>query len=148
MSRKQNKPKKKNSSLWTPFRLVTPLDQDKKPVPLNEGERYVQNSFYTVFVKEMEPEKGAEGAVQLAIKRRDGKAIREWKHLQRIKNEVVGADREAAEIFPPEELLGKLDHEHHLFVTPVGVSSIYVYEEKLRRENVSAWKALRGEKKE
>jgi hypothetical protein len=144
MSRKQNKPRKTTTSLWTEFQQVWPIGEDDQPIELSEGESWWRNSFYTVFRKELQPEEGIEGAVQLSIKRNDGKAIREWKHLQRVKNEVVGEEREAAEIFPPQSMVTSMDHEHHLFVTPVGVSSIYIYEEKVRAEGLRGLDILKG----
>jgi hypothetical protein len=143
MSRKQNKPRK-TTSLWSEFQQVWPLDEDRQPIELSEGESWWQNSFYTVFRKELAPEQGLEGPVLLSIRRNDKKAIREWKHLQRVKNEVVDPEREAAEIFPPQSMVTSMDHEHHLFVTPVGVSSIYVYEEKVRAEGLRGYDILKG----
>lgn len=113
-------------------------------VPLEDGETYWRNSFYTVFRKDLEPSLDADSAVRLSIKHNQGKAIREWKHLQRIKNELVGAEREAVEIFPPESMVTSLDNEHHLFVTPVGVSSIYVYEEKARADGLRGYNVRGG----
>lgn len=142
MSRKQNKPRK-TTSLWTEFQQVYPIGGDNKPIELEQGESWWRNSFYTVFRKELQPEEGIEGPVRLSIRRNDGKAIREWKHLQRVKNEVVGEEREAAEIFPPQSMVSSMDHEHHLFVTPVGVTSIYVYEEKVRAEGLHGYGILK-----
>lgn len=142
MSKKQNKPKKSNS-LWTEFQQVHPLDADREPVELGKGESWWRNSFYTVFRRELQFEEGIEGPIQLSIRRNDGKAIREWRHLQRVKNEVVDPEREAAEIFPPQSMVTSMGHEHHLFVTPVGVSSIYVYEEKVRAEGLRGYGLLK-----
>jgi hypothetical protein len=141
---KRNTPRKRES-LWTDFEQVYPMSQTThEAVPLEEGETYWKNSFYTVFRKDLEPSVGSDSAVRLSIKHNQGKAIREWKHLQRIKNELVGADREAVEIFPPESMVTSLDNEHHLFVTPVGVTSIYVYEEKARAEGLRGYSVGRG----
>ena len=143
MSRKQNKPRK-TSSLWTEFEKVHALDENMEPIELAKGEEWWRNSFYTVFRKELEPDEGSNGPVRLDIRRNDGKAIREWKHLQRVKNEIVGAEREAVEIFPPQSMVTSMDHQHHLFVTPVGVSSIYVYEERARAEGLQGYGLLKG----
>jgi hypothetical protein len=121
---------RKTSSLWTEFEQVYPIGYDDKPIEMGAGESWWKNSFYTVLKKDLD-----DGSVRLSIKHNQNKAIREWKHLQRIKNELVGAEREAVEIFPPESMLTSLDNQHHLFVTPEGVSSIYVYEEKMRQQN-------------
>lgn len=143
MARGKKKPVVKRTSLWTDFEQVYPHTAEG-PVELAEGETYWRNSFYTVFRKEIDPELGMEGAVRLSIKHNYGKAIREWKHLQRVKNELCGEEREAIEVFPPQSMVASLDNEHHLFVTPVGVSSVFVYEEKLRAEGISGYQVLRG----
>lgn len=41
--------------------------------------------------------------VWLTIKRCDGVPIHDWRELQAIKNEIVGADREGFELYPAEE---------------------------------------------
>lgn len=142
MSRKQNKPKK-TTSLWTKFEQVYPMGYDEKPIKLEEGESWWRNSFYTVFRKELDPDIGLEGAIRLDIKRNDDKAVRDWRHLQRVKNEVVDEEREAAEIFPPQSMVTSLDHQHHLFIPPVGVTSIYIYEEKARAEGLRGYNITR-----
>lgn len=132
-----------SSSLWTEFVEVFPHNRsDDEPVEVDGGETYWSNSFYLVNRVALEPEKGLEGAVRLSMKRHDGKALREWKHMQRVKNELCGEEREAVEIFPPQSMVTSMDHEHHLFVTPVGVASIYVYEEKLRSESLNGYEAV------
>ncbi len=131
--RKKNAPGR-TVSMWTAFDQVYPVSTvDDKPLEEVAGETYWRNSFYLVMRKALEPDKDLEGAVLLTIKQSHGKAIRDWKHFQRIKNELVDPEREAVEIFPPESMVTDISNEHHLFVTPVGVSSIYVFEEKMRQ---------------
>lgn len=145
------KQKPTSTSLWTDFEMVYPV-VDGTPVELEEGEQYWRNSFYTVMVKHIVPSEGVEGPVRLDIRHNQDKAIREWKHLQRIKNELVGEEREAMEIFPPQSMIANMSNMHNLFVTPVGVSSVYVYDEKMRNHNVTdpyaAVMSTRREKKE
>jgi len=43
--------------------------------------------------------------VPLAIMRLDGQAIHDWRELQRIKNEIVGDEIEAVELYPAESRL-------------------------------------------
>lgn len=147
MGKRKWKPPKKTSSIWTEFQQVYPVKEDGSKMDLNPGETYWRNSFYLVFRKELEPEVGLQGSVLLRIRHNQDKAIREWKHLQRIKNELAGSEREATEIFPPQSMVTSMDNEHHLFVTPVGVSSIYVYEEKVRAEGLSGYGIVRQQQK-
>lgn len=52
----------------------------------------------------------------LAIKRRDKEPIRSWRDLQRIKNDIIGDEYEAVEIFPAESRLVDTSNQYHLFV--------------------------------
>jgi hypothetical protein len=60
-----------------------------------------------------------EGAVRmLSIRRVDRKAIRDWRHLQRIKNDVAGPEVEAIELFPAESRLVDTANQYWLWVLP------------------------------
>ena len=52
----------------------------------------------------------------LSIKRRDKKIIRDWRHLQRIKNELVVPEHEGMELFPAESRLVDSANQYHLWV--------------------------------
>jgi hypothetical protein len=136
------KQKPTSTSLWTEFEKVYPMQQDGTPVELEEGEQYWRNSFYLVLVKQLDPSEGETGPIRLDIRHNQDKAIREWKHLQRIKNELVGEEREAMEIFPPQSMIADMSNTHHLFVPPVGVSSVFVYEEKIKQESVNPYSVI------
>jgi hypothetical protein len=56
----------------------------------------------------------------LSIKRRDKKAIHDWRALQRIKNDLVGEEFEAIEIYPSESQLVDEANQYHLWVMPEG----------------------------
>ena len=52
----------------------------------------------------------------ISIKNRDKTSIHDWRHLQQIKNELVGVDCEAVEIYPNEDRLVATANQYHLFV--------------------------------
>lgn len=54
--------------------------------------------------------------VQLTITRLDGKPCKDWRHFQQIKNELVGPEFEAVELYPAESRLVDMDNEYHLWV--------------------------------
>lgn len=56
------------------------------------------------------------GIIHLSIKRLDKEPITNWNHLQRIKNEIVGPEHEACELFPAESRLVNLANQYHLWV--------------------------------
>lgn len=68
---------------------------------------------------------GREGMMHLSIHANDRGPMRNWRHLQQIKNEVAGEDRTAVEVFPPEHELTDSANEYHLFVLPAGVNLGY-----------------------
>jgi len=112
--------RKESSSKWTPFIRVIP-HRDGAEVELGADETYWQNSFYTVVKSLLESEE--DGAVHLSIRQNQRKAVRDWRHFQRIKNELVGPEREGIEVFPPESNLVDTANQYHLFVYPEGMSS-------------------------
>jgi len=64
-----------------------------------------------------------DGSMHLSFKRNDRSAIRDWRHIQAIKNSVAGPDREAVEVFPPEWNLVDAANEWHLWVLPPDMQS-------------------------
>lgn len=58
------------------------------------------------------------GWAYISLKRLDRHAIRDWRHLQSIKNELVGSEREAVELFPAESRLMDESNQYHLWVLP------------------------------
>lgn len=111
---------------WTNFVSVVP-HRDGVPVKLAEHETYWQNRFYTVVKKLMEGTE--EGPIHLSIRHNQRKAVRDWRHFQRIKNELAGPEREAIEIFPAESNLIDTANQYHLFVYPVGRRSEFTWAE-------------------
>lgn len=61
---------------------------------------------------------GRHGLVHLSVHAMDRSPVRSWRHMQQIKNEVMGAERVAVEIFPPESELVDTSNEYHLWVMP------------------------------
>lgn len=78
------------------------------------------NEEYEIIVRFME-ERGKGGALHLSIKRYDREPIRDWRHLQSIKNEICGWSREGMELFPAESRLVDQANQTHLWVMPAGV---------------------------
>lgn len=58
--------------------------------------------------------------LHLSIKRIDREPIHDWRHLQAIKNELVGAEREAFEVYPAESRLVDAANQYHLWALPEG----------------------------
>lgn len=57
--------------------------------------------------------------VHLSIKRVDrGPIVRDWRHMQRIKNELVGPECEGVELYPAESRLLDEANQYHMWVVP------------------------------
>jgi hypothetical protein len=120
--------KKNPSSRWTKFEPVKPFI-DGEPLEVQEGESFWRNSFYTVVKKKLDDKENDEGALHLSIRHNQGKAVRDWRHFQKIKNELAGEEREALEIFPKESDLIDVSNSYHLFVLPAGDTSMFTWRE-------------------
>jgi hypothetical protein len=55
------------------------------------------------------------GVIWLSIKRNDKTPCRSWRDFQDIKNQLVGPENEAIEIFPAESRLIDTSNQYHLW---------------------------------
>jgi hypothetical protein len=53
--------------------------------------------------------------IHLSIKRIDKKPLRDWRHFQQIKNELVGRECEAVELYPAESRVVDTANQYHLW---------------------------------
>lgn len=60
------------------------------------------------------------GATHLSIKRYDRAPIRNWRHMQQIKNEVIDPEIEAIELYPRESRVVDNANQYHLWAAPPG----------------------------
>ena len=70
---------------------------------------------YTVTEKEI-----GGGWIWLSIKYTAKKATPSWRELQTIKNNIVGENRQAIEIYPSEDSIVDTLNHYHLWVMPKG----------------------------
>jgi hypothetical protein len=74
---------------------------------------YWINDIYQVQLRRFDGEKQL---VHLNIRRRDGRVIlRDWRHFQWIKNQLVGPECEAVELYPAESRLSDTSNKYHLW---------------------------------
>lgn len=87
---------------------------------------------YQVNVKFIDTkEKNMKGMLWLSIKRKDKNWMRDWRELQKIKNEIAGYEREGCEIFPAESRLVDTSNQFHIFVLPEGQKFPWGYKDRL-----------------
>jgi hypothetical protein len=82
--------------------------------------RYFRNDLYQVQLRPFFNEAWQCHMVHINIRRIDGAPIFDWRHRQRIKNELIGEENEAFEIYPAESRLTDEANKYHLwaFVNP------------------------------
>lgn len=100
---------------WTDFEEATPPRPRTMHEALTVARTYV-NNLYTVTVRPM----GAAGATHLSIRTNDRHWRHDWRHLQRIKDELLGPDVEAVELYPAAHRLVDAANQFHLWALPAG----------------------------
>jgi len=124
------KKKKKRITKWTPLEQVDSKELERVNAGLAvydcppEDEIWL-NNIYQVNVRQI-----SDGMKHLSIKRRDKMVIHDWRELQRIKNEIVGPECEAIEVYPAESRLVDTANQFHLWAftdstyrIPIGFNS-------------------------
>jgi hypothetical protein len=79
------------------------------------------NDLYTVLMRPVDPAEEGEGEgfpslIHLSIRRNDRQPVTDWRHLQRIKNDLVGPEHEGVQLFPAESRLVDSSNQMHLYV--------------------------------
>lgn len=75
-----------------------------------------KNNRYQVNVRRGQALDNAPTITHLSIKRLDKQPIHDWRDLQRIKNQLVGPECEAIELYPAESRVVDLANQFHLWV--------------------------------
>lgn len=112
---------KKLDPPWTPFQTMTTLtsaDGTKRILPTAGFDAAFRNSRYLVLLRKvMFPEPFGPG-IHLSIKRHDKNTIHDWRDFQRIKNEILGPEMEAIELYPANSRLVDAANQYHLWCFP------------------------------
>lgn len=74
------------------------------------------NNRYSVQISDEATDWGL--VIHLWIRRHDGEMVRSWADMQRIKNELIGDDHVAVEVFPAQQDLVDDANIAHLWVLP------------------------------
>jgi hypothetical protein len=107
------KPKKKSHG-WTPFEEKPSFLLELVPQDAKKPDKFYENSRYWVFWFTT-PLPGGHTLIELAIRNKDHSAKHDWREFQRIKNELLGPEEEAVELYPVESRLTDTKNEFHLW---------------------------------
>lgn len=103
---------------WTPFQRATSCLQDGREIKPTDYLIFV-NSRYQVTLFHCEDDERFGPVIHLSIKSRENSATaHDWRDMQRIKNELLGPEVEAVEVFPAESRLVDTSNQYHLFCFP------------------------------
>lgn len=103
-----------DESGWSPMMQATHVTNRTTGERLEVGatgeDEVWANNLYTVHVRR------EARFVHLSIHRYDKEPARDWRHFQRIKNEIVGPEFEAVELYPAESRMVDQANQYHLWV--------------------------------
>lgn len=123
---------------WTPFERAKPIvpqwvrDHAPDLIAWVNAQEVWKNSRYTVDVRRslLHLPTGDATLVHLSIKANDKTAVHDWRDFQRIKNELVGREQEAIELYPAESRLVDTSNQYHLWCV-IGSRVPFGFEERL-----------------
>lgn len=95
----------------------TTLEEARAKVEAYErSATYWRNELYQVQVRTFICEEwGGVEMKHLNIRRIDGAAVFDWRHRQLIKNQLLGEECEAVEIYPAESRLNDTSNKYHIW---------------------------------
>lgn len=116
MSGKSAQRVKRRPDTWQPMRPADILRNREtgEAVPLRDDEKIYTNGTYHATLRAYRGADGV-GVVHLSIRRADRKPVRDWRHMQAIKNDILGPEVEAVELYPAESRLVDTANEFHLW---------------------------------
>ena len=104
---------------WTPFEQATDLRAPGGvPYRAPDGMAVYRNALYTVTVRAITAPAPFGRGFHLSVKRNDRAPLHDWRHLQRIVNELVGPEAEAVELYPAESRKVDGANQYHLWAFP------------------------------
>ena len=104
---------------WTAFERAYLEPEKLAQLQLKSQPILFKNSRYQVSIRKVKSNvlpPGWPEIVHLSIKRLDKEPIHDWRDLQRIKNELIGPEYEAVEVYPAESRLVDDANQFHLWV--------------------------------
>lgn len=102
---------------WRPFLQEQPYRPDGTPGELAEGETFWANSHYLVIKRLFKVGDEFHGA-HLSMRTVENDVRHDWREMQRVKNELLGEDWEAVELYPAERRVVDMANQFHLFGFP------------------------------
>jgi hypothetical protein len=96
---------------WTPLEKAAPLVE----MP---NDLIFLNSRYQVNIRKYLCPSPFNTCYELSIKTRDKAPLHDWRDLQHIKNELIGPEVEAVELYPAEKRLVDTANQYYIYAFP------------------------------
>lgn len=100
---------------WTPFKAMTRITHPNHPWPNNADRAWVNNRFLVLGIPFTWR---GQKCGWLEIQRNDGRPGIGWAEIQKIKNQLLGPEAFAFEVYPRESELVDDFNVYHLWVPP------------------------------
>ena len=115
---RKSKPKKR--FVWEPFQLLNVSAQELSQYPDAAddgpvGEIWINNLYQVIIRRHQSTHQGQCDMIHLSIRSLDRHAQHDWRHFQRIKNELLGPEIEAVEMYPAESRMVDTSNQFHLW---------------------------------
>ena len=111
---------------------MKPFNEGPKP-PV--GDRSFYNGVYQAILDYRDREAGL---TILTIRREDRKPVTDWRDVQWIKNQLLGPEVEAVQLFPSESRLVDSANQFYLYALEKGRRFPFGFESRMVSESVSA----------
>ncbi len=103
--------------IW--YGLKRSIESEKELQGLTDFSEIWMNDIYMVYVKkDFALVEESFPTTWLSIKRHDKEPCNDWRHFQFIKNQLVGEECEAVQLYPAESRLVDGSNQYHLWCVP------------------------------
>lgn len=113
------KPDKQWEPLVPAVLKANQVDSLAKTLRSDESDMEVwKNGLYTVIKSRLQADPNNPDSprmVHLSIRRNDRSTAKDWRHFQKIKNQLVGDNAEGVELYPSEERMVDTSNQYHLW---------------------------------
>lgn len=130
--RKRKRKKLQLLEKWQPMQNAN-YDEGQLKILVEQDPDFIgvfRNNHYQVTMRER-PSETFGTVTWLVCRRLDGEAIHDWRHLQKIKNDLCGPEREGLELYPAESRLIDESNQYHLFVMGEGKNLPFGYNKRM-----------------
>lgn len=93
-----------------------PAEVDKGIARDMQAECYGNDTYIVIVDRDANVPEGVPPMTHLSIRRKDRGTLRDWRDLQAIKTQLVGAECEGVELFPAESRVVDTANQYHLWV--------------------------------